>query len=76
MIKKLSLYGLCFNLGAAFATPPTQAKLEAFIATQGDNVKVHRTSFGVPDRIRLKNEAACKAWADFSKWTHDDSFMF
>ena len=24
----------------------------------------------------MKNEAACKAWADFSKWPHNDSFMF
>lgn len=73
MIKKLSLYGLCFNLGAAFATPPTQAELEAFIATQGDNVKVKRTLFGAPDRITLKNEAAYKAWEAFSKWHRDSS---
>ena len=73
MIKKLSLYGLCFNLGVAFAALPTQADLEAFIATQGDNIKVKRTSFGVPDRIRLKNEEAYKAWEEFSKWHRDSS---
>ena len=76
MIKKLSLYGLCFNLGVAFATPPTQADLEAFIATQGDNIKVKRTSFGVPDRIRLKNEAAYEAWVAFSEGYHDRNLRF
>ncbi len=36
MIRKQLVYGLCFNLGAAFGCP-TQAELEAFFATQGDN---------------------------------------
>ena len=73
MIKKLSLYGLCFNLGVAWATPPTQEELDAFIAAQGGNIKVRRTLFGNPDRIKLKNEAAYKAWENFSRWHRDSS---
>ena len=76
MIKKISLYGLCFNLGVAFAALPTQADLEAFIAAQGDSVKVKRTSFGVPDRITLKTEAAEETWAEFSERYRKRDFSF
>ena len=58
MIKKLSLYGLCFNLGVAFGAPLTQEDVEAFISTQGGNIEVKRTPFGLPYKIVLKDKDA------------------
>ena len=56
MIKKISLYGLCFNLGIAFATPPTRENVEAFIAKLSDRAEVKRTLFGNPYEIICDND--------------------
>ena len=64
MIKKISLYGLCFNLGVAFGLP-TQAKLETFLKTHETGVEIKRNALGFPEEIALKNEDTKKAWQDF-----------
>lgn len=76
MIKKISLYGLCFNLGVAFGYP-TQAKLEAFINAQGDNIEVTYAQIGetrLPVKVVLKDEGDKEAWKTFSKdvWFSED----
>ena len=77
MIKKLSLYGLCFNLSVAFGYP-TQATLEKFLAAQGDKIKVVREAIGkcnFPIKVILKDEDAKKAWKGFSK-QHGGYFQY
>ena len=51
MISKLSLYGIYFNLGIAFAIPPTQENVEAFIAKLSDRAEIKRTLLGIPHEI-------------------------
>ncbi|GEM_PF-3651184 len=77
MIKKLSLYGLCFNLGVAFGAP-TQAELEAFLAAQGDKIEVTYETIGgcrFPEELVLKDKEAQKAWEVFSK-QHGGHFQY
>ena len=69
MIRRISLYGLCFNLGVAFGYT-TQAKLEAFIETQRDKLEVTREEIGevrFPVKVVLKDESIKRAWKKFSK---------
>ena len=67
MIKKLSLYGLCFNLGIAFGYP-TQAELEAFLTSQEGKVEVIYEAIGdvkFPNKMVFLDESAkeaCKTW--------------
>ena len=68
MIRKVSLYGLCFNLGVAFgasAKYSTQMDLEAFLEGQGDRVEVTYEEIGetrFPVKIVLKDENDKEAW--------------
>ena len=58
MIKKISLYGLCFNICVAFGWP-TQKQLEDFLTKQGDKVKVLRATIGeltFPDEIVFEDK--------------------
>ena len=64
MNRKLSLLGLCFNLGFVFGYP-TQAKLEEFFASQGDKVKVTYQTIGgmrFPKELILRDDEARKGW--------------
>ena len=71
MIKKISLYGLCFNLGVAFAVLPTRQDIDQFIEDNKGNLEIRRGFLDAPDEILLKNQDAITAWENFSGWKYN-----